>query len=144
MPASKMIKTLFGEEEISIVSDSDEFLNKCSELGFKTLNIHNISELPKNTIIFSFSNDAAKLTFSVAKNTFTKKSVFCATQVFEPTVSAALYGLKLLMGSDIEDALSAQKHVLQMLNSDNLFVLSGNGADAQVILADNARPYALL
>ena len=144
MPTSKMISTLFGQGELSIISDSEDFLRECGHLGFNTANISEIEKLPKNSIIFSFSNDAAKLTFDIAKNTRNKKSVFCATQVFDPSLASALYSLKLLLSSNFEHALCTQRSVLNMLNSNGSFFLSGNGADARVTIFPHAQPYALL
>lgn len=144
MPTSKMISTLFGQGELSIISDSEDFLRECAHLGFNTANISEIEKLPKNSIIFSFSNDAAKLTFDIAKNTKNKKSVFCATQVFEPSLASALYCLELLLSSNFEHALCTQRSVLNMLNSNESFFLSGNDADARVTIFPHAQPYALL
>lgn len=144
MPTSKMLSTLFGQEELSIISDSEDFLRECAYLGFNTANISEIEKLPKNSIIFSFSNDAAKLTFDIAKNTKNKKSVFCATQVFEPSLASALYSLELLLSSNFEHALCTQRSVLNMLNSNESFFLSGNDADAKVTIFSHAQPYALL
>jgi hypothetical protein len=144
MSPTNMVSTLFGHEELSIISDSEDFLRECTLLGFNTANISKLEKLPKNSIVFSFSNDAAKTTFELAKNTENKKSVFCATQVFEPTVAAALYSLKLLLSSNFEHALCTQRSVLNMLNSHETFFLSGNDADAQVSIPPHAQPYALL
>ena len=144
MLSRTMITTLFGQEEPSIIADFGEFLQECSNLGFKTLNISDIDRLPKNSIIFSFTNDAAKKTFEIAKNTKHKKSIFCATQVFEPTLKAALYSLNLLLISDFQQALSTQRRVLNMLNSHNSFFLTGNDADAQITIPPHVQPYALI
>ncbi len=76
MLSRTMITTLFGQEEPSIISDFEEFLQECSKLGFNTLNISDIDSLPKNSIIFSFTNFAAKKTFEIAKNTKHKKVSF--------------------------------------------------------------------
>ncbi|MGH8330651.1 MAG: hypothetical protein ACRER3_21005, partial [Pseudomonas fluorescens] len=115
MLQTNIISTLFGHEELSIIADSEDFLRESALLGFNTANIFELEKLPKNSIVFSFSNDAAKMTFNLAKNTKSKKSVFCATQVFEPTVDAALYSLKLLLSSNFEHALCTQRSVLNML-----------------------------
>lgn len=144
MLPTNSISTLFGHEELSIIADSEDFLRECALLGFNTANIFELEKLPKNSIVFSFSNDAAKMTFDLAKNTKSKKSVFCATQVFEPTVDAALYSLKLLLSSNFEHALCTQRSVLNMLNSHDSFFLSGNDADAQVSIFPHAQAYALL
>jgi len=141
---TNIISTLFGHEELSIIADSEDFLRECALLGFNTANIFELEKLPKNSIIFSFSNDAVKMTFDLAKNTKSKKSVFCVTQVFEPTVDAALYSLKLLLSSNFEHALCTQRSVLNMLNSHDSFFLSGNDADAQVSIFPHAQAYALL
>ncbi|MDR8368104.1 hypothetical protein [Pseudomonas sp. JL3] len=144
MSPPNRISTLFGHEELSIIADSEDFLRECALLGFNTANISKLEKLPKNSVVFSFSNDAAKMTFELAKNTESKKSVFCATQVFEPTVAAALYSLKLLLSCNFEHALCTQRSVLNMLNSNESFLLSGNDADAQVSVSPHAQPYALL
>ncbi|MGL6243541.1 hypothetical protein [Pseudomonas sp.] len=144
MPPPNKISTLFGHEKPSIIADSEDFLRECALLGFNTANISGLQKLPKNSIVFSFSNDAAKKTFELAKNTESKKSVFCAAQVFEPTVANALYSLKLLLSSNFEHALSTQRSVLHMLNSNDKFFLSGNDAEAQVSIFSHAQPYALL
>ena len=144
MLPTNIISTLFGHEELSIIADSEDFLRECALLGFNTANIFELEKLPKNSIIFSFSNDAVKMTFDLAKNTKSKKSVFCVTQVFEPTVDAALYSLKLLLSSNFEHALCTQRSVLNMLNSHDSFFLSGNDADAQVSIFPHAQAYALL
>nr|WP_180206255.1 hypothetical protein [Pseudomonas sp. SbOxS1]NYU06479.1 hypothetical protein [Pseudomonas sp. SbOxS1] len=144
MSHSTMIKTLFGQEEPSIVSDSKTFLQECTKLGFKTANLSEIDRLPKCSIIFSFTNTAAKLTFEIAKNTQSKKSIFCATQVFEPSLESALYSLQLLLKSDFEQALSKQRSVLNMLNSHESFLLTGNDSDASVTIFPHAQAYALI
>lgn len=126
MSHSTMIKTLFGQEEPSIVSDSKAFLQECTKIGFKTTNLSEIDRLPKCSIISSFTNTAAKLTFEIAKNTQSKKSIFCAIQVFEPSSESALYSLQLLLKSDFEQALSKQRIVLNMLNSLRVILLTGN------------------
>lgn len=144
MPNSNIIPIFFGLEEISIIADSPDFLNECSMLGFTTLNLKNITTLPKNSIIFSFSNHAAKLTFELAKNTEIKKSIFCAVQVFDPSVASAIYSLKLLLNSDFEQALKTQRTVLNMLNSNSNFRLSGNDAHAETTISKHASPYALI
>ncbi|CAI8712218.1 3-oxoacyl-ACP synthase [Pseudomonas sp. IT-P100] len=144
MSPTNMISTLFGREELLIISDSNDFLRECALQGLNTANIFELKKLPRNSIVFSFSNDAAKMTFDLAKNTESKRSVFCATQVFEPTVATALYSLKLLLSSNFEHALCTQRSVLNMLNSHDFFFLSGNDADAQVSIFPHAQPYALL
>lgn len=138
------ITTLFGQDEPTIVADSEIFLQECSKLGLKTSNIANIKKLPTNSIIFSFTNDAAKLTFDLAKNTQDKKIIFCAAQVFDPTLEAALYSLRLLLASDFEQALRTQRRVLNMLNSHNSFLLTGNDAEAHITIFPHAQPYALI
>ncbi|VVP96029.1 hypothetical protein [Pseudomonas fluorescens] len=82
MSTSNMISTLFGHEEFSIIADSAAFLRECALLGFKTANIFELTKLPKNTIVFSFSNQAARVMFQIAENADRKKSIFCAAQVF--------------------------------------------------------------
>jgi hypothetical protein len=144
MSTSTMISALFDHEEFSIVADSDEFLEECALLGFKTAQLSKLIELPKNSIVFSFSNDAAKAMFEVSKNTQLQRSIFCATQVFEPSVAAALYSLRLLLSSDIEQCINTQRSVLHMLNSHQTFCLSGNNADASLVIHSHAQPYALL
>ncbi|GAB6407968.1 hypothetical protein [Pseudomonas sp. MHK4] len=144
MSQSTMIKTLFGEDTPSIISDSKSFLHECSKLGFTIANISEIESLPENSIIFSFTNAAAKLTFEIAKNTQIKKSIFCAMQVFDPSLESSVYSLQLILKSYFEQALSKQRSVLTMLNSHDSFLLTGNDADAQVTIFPHAQPYALI
>lgn len=144
MSTSNMISTLFGHEEFSIIADSAAFLRECALLGFKTANIFELTKLPKNTIVFSFSNQAARVMFQIAENADRKKSIFCAAQVFEPSVTAAMYSLRLLLSSDFEHSLSMQRSVLSMLNSNQEFSLRGNHAAASVSIHSHAKAYALL
>lgn len=141
---SKLISTFFGGADISIIADSEYFLEECSKLGFKTAKISSIERLPKHSIIFSFTNDAAKSTFEIAKNTQSKKSIFCAMQVFDPSIDSALYSLKLLLESDFEKALRTQRSMLNMLNSHQSFFLSGNDTNARVRILPHAQPYGLI
>jgi hypothetical protein len=144
MSISTMTKTLFGVDQPAIIADSQSFLQECSKLGFKTANISHINKLPKHSIVFSFTNDAAKRVFELANNTESKKCVFCATQVFDPTLDSALYSLDLLLKSDFEQALIAQRRVLSRLNSNDSFAMTGNGANAQIEIFSHAQPYALI
>ena len=64
--------------------------------------------------------------------------------MFEPSLASALYSLELLLSSNFEHALCTQRSVLNMLNSNESFFLSGNGADARVTIFPHAQPYALL
>lgn len=54
------------------------------------------------------------------------------------------YSLELLLSSNFEHALCTQRSVLNMLNSNESFFLSGNDADARVTIFPHAQPYALL
>lgn len=144
MSPPNIAPTLFNHEEFSIIADSNEFLKECELLGFMTANIAQLEEFPKNSIVFSFSNEAAKMTFEIAGRTERKKIIFCATQVFEPSLAAALYSLELLMNSDFQQSLFSQRVVLNMLNSNQTFSLSGNESNATVSILPHAQPYALL
>ncbi|MCF4995609.1 hypothetical protein GIW70_02645 [Pseudomonas syringae] len=144
MSSPNIASTLFNNEEFSIIADSNEFLRECELLGFTTANIAQLEAFPKNSIVFSFSNEAAKMTFEIAKKTARKKIIFCATQVFEPSLVAALYSLKLLLNSDFQQSLCSQRAVLNMLNSYQTFSLSGNESNATVSILPHAKAYALL
>ncbi|WP_259697597.1 hypothetical protein [Pseudomonas fluorescens] len=67
MAPPDIASTLFNHEEFSIIADSNEFLRECELLGFATANIAQLEVFPKNSIVFSFSNEAAKMTFEIAK-----------------------------------------------------------------------------
>ncbi|WP_323166922.1 hypothetical protein [Pseudomonas atacamensis] len=138
------ISALFDDHRYSIIADSDDFLEECKLLGLDTANISLLKEFPANCIVFSFTNEAAKKTFEIAKKPLRNKIIFCATQVFEPSVRAAIYSLDLLLRSDFTQSLSAQRAVLNMLNSNQTFCLSGNESDATVSIPSWAQPYALL
>lgn len=144
MSSMTNIHTLFGEEEFWVIADSQEFLDECSHQGLNTAHIHELSTLPRNSIIFSFSNTAAKLTLEIAKATPVKKSVFCAAQVFDPSFRSANYSLHLLLNSDFKKSLERQRFFLNMLNSHGSFFLSGEGTSGIVKLRCQAEPYALI
>ncbi|WP_225922745.1 hypothetical protein [Pseudomonas hamedanensis] len=144
MSPSNRISAFFDDQSFAIIADSDDFLRECARMGFNVANISQLKEFPKNSIVFSFSNEAAKKTFEIAKETECKKIIFCATQVFEPSVKAALYSLDLLLKSDFAQSLSAQRSVLNMLNSNQTFSVSGNESNATVSVLPGAQPYALL
>ncbi|MGX1172572.1 hypothetical protein [Pseudomonas sp. R151218B TE3479] len=80
----------------------------------------------------------------IAKATPVKKSVFCAAQVFDPSFSSANYGLHLLLNSDFKRALERQRFFLNMLNSYDSFLLSGEDTFGNVTLNRQAEPYALI
>lgn len=144
MSSMTHIKTLFGEEEFWIVADSQDFLDECEHQGLNTAYLHKLSTLPRNSVVFSFSNDAAKLTLEIAKATPVKKSVFCAAQVFDPSFSSACYSLQLLLNSDFKEALKRQRAVLNMLNSNSSLSFSGSDTHGNVTLSRQAKPYALI
>jgi len=144
MSSMTSIHTLFGEEKFWVIADSQEFLDECSHQGLNTAHIHELSTLPRNSIIFSFSDNAARLTLEIAKATPVKKSVFCAAQVFDPSFSSANYGLRLLLNSDFRRALERQRFFLNMLNSHDSFLLSGEDTFGKVTLNRQAEPYALI
>lgn len=144
MTLGMSMHTLFGSEDFSILADSERFLDTCSVLGLKTANLAEIETLPRNSIIFSFSNIAAKRTLEIAQATPTKKSIFCAAQVFEPSLSCASYSLNLLLNSDFQKALQRQRATLSMLNSYESFLVAGSRTIGQLTLLPKANPYALI
>jgi len=144
MSAMTNIHTLFGSEEFWIIADSQEFLDACVNQGLNTAHLYQLSTLPRNTIIFSFSNDAAKLTLEIAKATPVKKSIFCAAQVFDPSFNSATYSLRLLLNSDFRKSLKRQRVFLNMLNSYTSFSITGEDTSGNAVLASQAEPYALI
>lgn len=144
MSSMTNIHALFGSEEIWIVADSQEFLDACASQGLNTAHLHQLSTLPRNTIIFSFSNNAAKLTLEIAKVTPVKKSIFCAAQVFDPSFNSATYSLRLLLNSDFRTSLKRQRSFLNMLNSYTSFSITGEDTSGNAMLAAQAKPYALI
>lgn len=144
MSTTISIPSLFGDEEFWVLADSIPFLDECSQRGLNAADINEVKQLPLNSVIFSFSNSAAKLTLALAQSTQKKRSVFCATQVFEPSLHCANYSLSLLLNSDFQEALKRQRVVLNMLNSNYLFLLTGDGSTGQMALSPKAEPYALI
>lgn len=142
MPHKKIIP--FDFRESWVISDSHSFLQRCRAQGFNTKPLGEITTLPERSIIFSFCNEAARRTFEAAKNTPTKQSIFCATHVFEPSVSSALYGLNLIMKSHFFDALQKQRTVLTMLDTHKQFRLTGPHSEADVTIAQQSTPYAMI
>ena len=137
-------KTPFDLNELWVISDNDTFLQRCTASGFKTQALLKIDYLPTQSLVFSFSNEAAKRTFDIAKNTPSKKSIFCATHVFYASVTSALYSLKLIMKSNFYDALERQRSVLTLLDTYKQFHLEGDQSQANVVIAEQATPYAMI
>lgn len=137
-------KTPFDLNELWVISDNDTFLQRCTASGFKTQALHKIEYLPAQSVIFSFCNDAAKRTFDIAKNTPSKKSIFCATHVFDASVTSALYSLKLIIKSKFHDALERQRSVLTLLETYKQFHLEGDHSQASVLIAEQTAPYAMI
>ncbi|WLH13173.1 hypothetical protein [Pseudomonas hefeiensis] len=144
MSSMSNIHTLFGPEDFWILADSHKFLNACGNQGLNILHLSETETLPRNSIIFSFSDSAAKRTLEIAKATPEKRSIFCATQVFEPSHHCANYSLNLLLNSDFEKALKRQRFILNMLNSHNSFSIRGKGSCGHLTLNPQAKPYALI
>ena len=137
-------KTPFDLSELWVISDNDTFLQQCTASGFKTQALSKIDRLPAQSLIFSFCNEAAKRTFDIAKNTPSKKSIFCATHVFDASVTSALYSLKLIMKSNFYGALEKQRSVLTLLDTYHQFHLAGDRSLATVVISEQATPYAMI
>lgn len=144
MSRKSPMPTLFGSEEFWILADSTAFVNECAHRGLKSQDIKEINKLPLCSIIFSFSNAAAKFTLEVANATPAKRAIFCALQVFEPSLRCANYSLDLILKSDFNRALERQRVILNMFNSGREFNILGNGSRGQLTLIEQAEPYALI
>lgn len=128
-----------------LLSDSEAFLMECAERGFNTASLSAVEKLPQSSLVFSFSDSAARRTFTLARNSSEgRKCVFCPVHVFDGSVGSALYGLELISISDFGKVLESQREFLRMLNSHGLFTLQGVGTFASVRLNGAAMPYALL
>lgn len=128
-----------------VLSDSEMFLESCAERGLNTQTLSAVERLPECSLVFSFSDDAARRTFVLARNSSkSRRCIFCPVQVFDGRVCSALYGLELMFISDIGKALESQRKYLKMLNAGGVFVLQGFNAFASVRVNEAAMPYALI
>lgn len=144
MQSMSNMKDLFKCSEIAIISDSYEFLKKCSAYEMNVFPLYTLERLEQNNIVFSFTHVAAKRTFEIAKSSPGSKCLFSASHVFTPSVECALYSLDLMLNSDFDGALKVQREVLTVFNSHLDFDLSGTGSSAHVSISPTAKPYALL
>ena len=135
---------LFDWNAFWVISDNDTFLQHCCALGFHTQALSQIENLPVQSLIFSFCNDAAQRTFELAKITPRKQSIFCAVHVFEASVKSALYGLDLILKSDFKGALQKQHLLLELLDTHKQFFLKGARSQARVIIQEQSTPYAMI
>ncbi|MFJ4138566.1 M29 family metallopeptidase [Pseudomonas fragi] len=135
---------LFDLKAFWVISDNETFLQDCCVRGFHTQELSKLENLPAQSLIFSFCNDAAKRTFELAKRTPCKQSIFCAVHVFEASVKSALYGLDLILKSDFNGALQKQHLVLESLDTYKQFHLKGANSKARVVIMEQSTPYAMI
>ncbi|XVO86264.1 hypothetical protein ACQ9Y2_21305 [Pseudomonas palleroniana] len=138
-------RTLFLDmKDWVIFSDSTSFLKHCDQNNLLTNNIMNADSQAKNSIVFSFSDSAAKKTFELAKLTAKKRCIFCPLHVFEASISNASYSLECLLKSDIAQALADQRKALELINCKIPLSLFGPMTKATIKTTNNAIPYAIL
>ena len=65
----------FNLKDVCIVSDNNDFLQRCIAQGFNAQSLNNIAFLPAQSIVFAFCNEAARHTFKIAKETLKKTSI---------------------------------------------------------------------
>lgn len=127
-----------------VVSDCNEFLESAKGNGFNTCELLTLTGLPMNSLVFSFSHDASRHTFSIAETSTRRRAIFCALHVFNPKVDIANYGLNLIMKSNFQLALSNQETLLKKLNGARRFLVEGEGCGGILDLIDDATPFALI
>lgn len=136
--------TLLDKGNLVITSDSTQFLEYCSFQNFTTKNIMQAHSLDQNSLVFSFSDFAAKKTFDLARLTAKKRCVFFPIHVFENTFNNAIYSLTCFLKSDITQALKAQRKALELINCKSPLALTGPSTQSTVTISSNAVPYAML
>lgn len=126
-----------------VLSDSEPFLKRCAQQNFVTQNIMQAKSLARNSIVFSFTDRAAKKTFELAKLTTQKRCIFCPVHVFEASIDNAIYGLEQLNKSNIAHALTEQRKMIELVNCKTPLKLSGPMTHSNVTLSKDAVPYAV-
>ncbi|AZF33550.1 N-acetylglucosamine-6-phosphate deacetylase [Pseudomonas sp. R4-35-07] len=136
--------TVLDKGNLVITSDSPQFLEYCSLQHFTTKNIMQAQSLDQNSLVFSFSDCAAKKTFDLARLTDKKRCVFFPIHVFENTINNALYSLECFLKSDITQALKEQQKALELINCKSPLALTGPSTQSTVNVLSSAVPYAML
>lgn len=130
--------------DFEILSDSIPFLERCAQRGLHTKDIARAQRLARNSIVFSFSDGAAKKTFELAKLTVRKRCIFFPLHVFEASIDNASYSLECFLKSDITRSLPEQRKALELVNSKSPLTLVGHGTQSTVTISNDAVPYAIL
>ena len=127
-----------------ILYDSVPFLEQCAQQNFITKDITKTNHLDENSIVFSFTDNAAKRTFELAKLANKKRCIFCPIHVFEASTKNALYTLSQLIKSDIGQCLIEQRKTLELVNCKTPLKLVSPRSKSTVTISNNATPYAIL
>lgn len=132
------------EKNFVITSDSIPFLEHCANHHFTTKDLMQTESLPQNSLVFSFSDIAAKKTFELARLSSRKRCIFFPIHAFENSVKNATYSLQCFLKSSIPHSLKEQRKALERLNCESPLTLRGHSTHSTVSISNKAVPYAML
>lgn len=130
--------------EAVIVTDSSELQKILHLRGVATQNLLELTELPQRSLVLSFSKEASRHTFEIARYGVGRKCIFCALHVFEASVHHAEYAIRAIVGSDFSCSLAQQEKLLAKLDDANVIVVSGGFNKGQAWIHPEAVPYAMI
>ncbi|RFA25584.1 hypothetical protein CAI21_18850 [Alkalilimnicola ehrlichii] len=143
MSALGHLTRLFGSDDFAILADDNRFLNFAASQGLAVQNLNTVDHLPENSVILAFSEEAGQKVSQLASKQNGIRVVFCASHVFDHSLSAAIYTLRLIMQSDFVGAIDRQQEVMQMLNAAETITFEGKGSNGVVHLEPSEPPNGL-
>ena len=127
-----------------IVTDSTELQSILRSRGIATQSLLALTELPKRSLVLSFSKEASRYTFGIARVLSGRKCIFCALHVFDASVLHAEYAIKAIFESDFSASLVQQENLLARLDEANIITVSGGLNKGQASIIPDAVPYAMI
>lgn len=98
-----------------VVTDSVELIEKLEKRQREAISLWELESLPDKSIVLTFSKEASRRTFEIARHEGLGRSVFCALHVFEASIEHAEYLLDRIANSDFDLAVSRQEPLLAFL-----------------------------
>jgi len=134
---------LFQSNEVFVLADNEEFLQKAEERGFRVMDLLSTSEIPYNTVNISFSDEGARKVFELTSENKDARMIFCAAHVFDKSLPSVIYSLDLMRRSNYIEAIDKQQSIIEMLSSKKKVGFRGPNSLGEVTLNHTASPFGL-